>query len=52
MDAIVHTSVCLHSFDYLGKPSFFWRTYFISGVVLLLLYIYGGCRLQLLMLRC
>ena len=30
----------------------FWRTDFISGVVLLLLYTYGGCRLQLLMLRC
>ena len=52
MDAIVRTSVCVHSFDNIGKPSLFWRTDFISGVVLLLLYIYGGCRLQLLMLRC
>ena len=52
MDAIVRTSVCVHSFDNIGKPSLFWRTDFISGVVLLLLYTYDGCRLQLLMLRC
>ena len=34
------------------QARFFRRIDFISGVVLLLLYIYGGCRLQLLMLRC
>ena len=34
------------------QARFFRRIDFISGVVLLLLYIYCGCRLQLLMLRC
>ena len=53
MDAIVRTSVCVHSFDYLGKPSLFGGPILSRGLyVLLLLFTYGGCRLQLLMLRC